>query len=186
MDSMHIGRDKRETISIVRVLEREMGIDLEKKTIQMLTSCFPHELRFKYSCNLARTPFVRFFAYSESQLAGHLAVHQINVCMEKRIEKWFGISEVCVYELYRKRGIAKKLLLEVDLLAKHTLSEGRILLFGESRIYRSSGYHPLGCSLLVKDAQQQEKLLRNHSGLIKSLHGGEITADVVNILGEVF
>lgn len=108
----------------------------------LLTKCFtkPEDVVFR-DRRYFREPYPHRWVIKDTQgsIIAHVGVHEKSVEADGQRFRIGGIAEVCVHPKFRGRGFVKAMLTRVhDWLIRHGFDFA--VLFGDSRVYRSSGY----------------------------------------------
>jgi predicted acetyltransferase len=127
------------------VREPAVSEALNRELIELISGCFtqPHDAFFRERRYAQEMPLHRYLLRSaEGRLMAHLAVHEKVLAVAETDVNVGGLAEVCVHASERRRGHVRRLLEH----AHHALRELGIpfaFLFGDARIYGSSGYQPI-------------------------------------------
>lgn len=123
---------------------------------KMLIDCFPEAaetlmetLNTKESFKLDKNKYIQLVAVVENVVVGYSIVSRNFDPILKRYNFW--IDYVCVNQEYRRRGIAKKLLLEIEKIA---IDEDVVLLQLTSSRFRTSArklYSDIGYEIRESD-----------------------------------
>jgi len=133
---------KNNEIDIEYLADSSVNAALDAQIRQLLTTCFtkPEDVVFK-----DRRYFIEPYPHrwvirdTQASLVAHIGVHEKTVEADARHFRIGGIAEVCVHPDYRRRGFVKKMLACVhDWLVRNEFDFA--VLFGDPRIYNSSGY----------------------------------------------
>jgi predicted acetyltransferase len=155
---------------IEHVREPDVSVGLDRELIELISGCFyqPHNAFFKGRRYAQEMPLHRYLVRSaEGRLVAHLAVHDKTVSVAGADVRVGGVAEVCVHESARGRGHVRLLLSE----AHRELVENGVdfaFLFGDSKIYGSSGYRPVSATIrrlnhttqLFEDTQVRAALVK--------------------------
>lgn len=115
---------------------------LDAQIRRLLTTCFtkPEDVVFKDRRYFIE-PYPHRWVIRDTQgfIVAHIGVHEKSVKSGGRTFRIGGIAEVCVHPDFRGRGFVKKMLACVhDWLVRNEFVFA--ILFGDPRIYNSSGY----------------------------------------------
>ena len=117
------------------ILSEDVTPDLEIKFRKILTICFGEIFRNKsYNHEI---PKWRIYIEENNKIISYLALHEKEFLVDNVYYPYLGIAEVCTLPEYRKQGLTKLLLKEVDCIPEFNY----ILLIGNEQYYRSSGFY---------------------------------------------
>jgi predicted acetyltransferase len=145
------------------VREPDVGAELDRELIELISGCFdqPHNAFFRERRYAQEMPLHRYLVRSNAgALVAHLAVHEKVVGVADTDVAIGGMAEVCVHQSERGQGHVRRLLER----AHQGLRErgiGFAFLFGDSRIYGSSGYRPIMATI---------RRLNSETGLFEVAH----------------
>ncbi len=123
--------------------DRDVDAALDAELRGLLSTCFqnPWDDRFRKQRYYHEMPQHRWLIRDGDRLVAHTAAHDKVIGSEAGDLAIGGIAEVCVHPDYRGRGFVREML-----AASHAwlIADGRAfsVLFGDERVYRSSGYVP--------------------------------------------
>ena len=123
--------------TLIRVAEPEIGRDLRQQVQALLQACFagyPSRSYFKLP------PHFRYLAMTGDALAGQMGVELRVIRVGTHVVRTFGISDLCVRESERSRGLAARLLAEVTGLARACELDFVILFADDDRLYTRNGW----------------------------------------------
>ncbi len=125
--------------------------DEDRQLRGLFFSCFSYNPIFLARRYLKRRPGHRWMVKTETgEIVGHAALHERVIGTETGELRVGGVAEVCVAPAHRGLGITKQLLRSVDQwLQAQDIGFG--MLFGEPKIYASSGYVPIQNELRVEN-----------------------------------
>jgi len=138
----------------------------------LFSTCFtgPHNERFKWQRFYSEMPHQRWLIREPERVIAHVAMHDKSIGTVAGNFDIGGIAEVSVHPDLRGRGLVKQLL-----AAAHAASTQRGLpfafLFGNSDIYRSSGYVPVKNPLRFFDRTSNGWCLRPDDAALVALLG---------------
>lgn len=107
----------------------------------LLATCFPEEPFTATRTYLKQAPPKRILVRSDGQLVGHAGVEHRVIGLEGSAARIFGILDVCVHPAARTRGIASRMLAEVEQVARSSGAEFVVLFASDARLYEKCGYH---------------------------------------------
>ncbi|PMK04243.1 GNAT family N-acetyltransferase [Vibrio sp. 10N.261.55.A7] len=124
------------------IKDQDVSSDLDQKLRQLLSASFLNgndpetfsRQRYYNEC-----PQHRYLLWDNGNIAAHIAVHDKRIHIDDVEHTISGIAEVCVNREYRKQGLVKQLLERV-LQDSKARGDAFSILFGEAKIYGSSGY----------------------------------------------
>lgn len=158
------------------------GMDAELR--ELLSTCFtkPQDVVFRTQ-RYFRDPYPHRWVVCDGRgaLVAHAGVHEKAVVVESAVLPIGGIGDLCVHPDWRGRGLVNAMLRDVHAW----LRERRYLfavLFGDLRVYRSSGYRQV-CNLvhLADDGQW-----RTATALVCELAGRPWPNETVRLQGHTF
>jgi GNAT superfamily N-acetyltransferase len=123
--------------TLIGVAEPEIGRDLRQQVQALLQACFagyPSRSYFKLP------PHFRYLAMTGDALAGQMGVELRVIRVGTHVVRTFGISDLCVRESERSRGLAARLLAEVTGLARACELDFVILFADDDRLYTRTGW----------------------------------------------
>ena len=156
---------------------------------ELISGCFtqPSNAFFRERRYAHEMPLHRYLLRdSRERLVAHVAVHEKRVGVGDVDIIIGGIAEVCVHETQRGRGVARQLLDEAH---RGLVLEGInfALLFGEMRLYASSGYQPLAAVIRRLDiATQRFESAPSQLALYKPLSERPWPEGAVDLRGPMF
>jgi predicted N-acetyltransferase YhbS len=121
--------------------DEDIDADLDLQLRSLLRECFPHEARhLETKRYFHECPQNRWLAFAPNgALAAHVAAHEKVIGAETEDLKIIGVAEVSVAPQFRGKKLVKSLLRQAQDWGKgHGFSFA--VLFGDQRIYSSSGY----------------------------------------------
>jgi GNAT superfamily N-acetyltransferase len=123
--------------------DRDVDDELNRALIELLSRCFtgPEDEVFRHRRYWKQPPQHRWYIPHPQggSLTAHIAVHEKTLATETGELFCAGIAEVAVDPEYRGHGYAKRLLEHVHGWLADQQFDAAVL-FGDPRIYRSSGY----------------------------------------------
>ncbi len=119
---------------------------------RLLFACFPHEPHFLKRRYLKESPPHRWIVWNpEGEIVAQSAVHDKILGSESGDIRIGGIAEVCVSAGYRGRGLVKEMLKAIHAwLPANGIAFAA--LFGNPKIYASSGYSVIRNELVCENA----------------------------------
>jgi GNAT superfamily N-acetyltransferase len=123
--------------TLVRVAEAEISRDLRRQVQALLQASFPGYPSRSY---FKLPPHFRYLAMTGDALAGQMGVELRVIRFGPHVVRTFGISDLCVRESERSRGLAARLLAEVTGLARACELDFVILFADDDRLYRRNGW----------------------------------------------
>lgn len=123
--------------TLIRVAEAEIGRDLRQQVQALLQACFPGYPGRSY---FKLPPHFRYLAMTGDALAGQMGVELRVIRVGPDVVRTFGISDLCVRESERSRGLAARLLAEVTGLARACELDFVILFADDDRLYTRNGW----------------------------------------------
>ena len=123
--------------TLIRVAEAEIGRDLRQQVQALLQACFPGYPSRSY---FKLPPHFRYLAMTGDALAAQMGVELRVIRAGPHVVRTFGISDLCVRESERSRGLAARLLAEVTQLARASELDFVILFADDDRLYTRNGW----------------------------------------------
>lgn len=135
-------RKKARSMNIHYIKDSEVGDKLDRQLRDLLSICFtkPGDEVFKLRRYFKEYPAHRWYINGkDDKLIAHTALHEKMVVSSHQNIPIGGIAEVCVHPDFRGQGLVRRLLKEAHdwLILNHYPFS---LLFGDPRVYSSSGY----------------------------------------------
>jgi predicted N-acetyltransferase YhbS len=183
------GRDASFNFLLEQVREPDVSTALDRELRALISGAFnqPRDAFFKERRYAQEMPQQRYMLRSTGgQLVAHLAVHEKVLGVGGSEVPVGGMAEVCVHESARGRGCVRYLL---DQAHGQLSLRGREFgfLFGDSRIYASSGYRPVSASIRHFDpASQRFEDAPNPFALVKPLGDRPWPEGAVDLRGPLF
>lgn len=128
-----------ESEPMTRVIEPEVDSSLDAEIKGLLQSCFPKEPQFRRVRFYHEMPTARWMIRREGSLIAHLATHAKQFTLKGRRYRYCGISEVCVIQDQRGRGLVPRLLEAAEDYYRRMSYDYSILL-GPPPVYARYGY----------------------------------------------
>jgi len=155
----------------------------------LLSTCFTGEINavFHHQRFFNAMPSHRWLIRDDAGLlAAHLAVHDKTLGTEVGDLRVGGVAEVCVAATHRGQGLVRQLLAEA-----HTwmIAQGMAFstLFGDARVYGSSGYRKVENRVRYLDPKTGDWLTQREDGfLIKPLGSLPWPEGVIDLRGPKF
>jgi predicted acetyltransferase len=156
------------------------------KLISILTECFPEQPIFEKQRFFKDMPDFRWFIEENEEVIAHVALHIKSIIVGKNEIHVGGIAEVCVRSMYRKKGLAKKIMNVVhEWLIQHKYKYA--MLFGYENIYSSSGYFSIENDIRFIDYKtRQIRIENNIDGMVKLLSSEPWPEGLVDLRGFTF
>lgn len=150
--------------------DENVSATLDEQLRKLLVICFPDEKIFATQRFLYEKPKYRWFVFNErSEPVAHTALHIKSIKTDVDEHAFGGIAEVCVHPDYRRRGLVHALMNKVDEFLKNEKIPFAIL-FGEGKIYHSSGYKEITNEIRHFDPKSNKWIVEiNKDGKYKKL-----------------
>ncbi|MCC7351636.1 MAG: GNAT family N-acetyltransferase [Phycisphaerales bacterium] len=129
-----------------------VGPELDRELRELLVLCFPATTQFLEHRHFLEPPAHRWLLRDQSQLIGHVCLHRKFIGSAQGELKIGGIAEVCIHPDHRGRGLVRLMLNELHQWDKNSDFQ---MLFGDERVYRSSGYRTVHNPLRYFDTTHQ-------------------------------
>jgi len=127
-----------EAITVLRVAEAEIGVDLSRQLQSLLQACFagyPSRSYFKLP------PHFRYVAMrSDGLVVGQMGVELRIIRVGDDVIRTFGVVDLCVSGSERSRGLASTLLAEVTDFARACAMAFIVLFADDGRLYTRNGW----------------------------------------------
>lgn len=124
------------------IADRDVDEKMDLKIRDLLTICFPEQPSFARQRFYHEMPSHRWYIEEGDRLTGHVALHEKTVSVDHQLIPVGGIAEVAVHPDARGKKYVCHMLEEA-----HEWLRARgydfSMLFGDKRVYASSGYEPL-------------------------------------------
>jgi predicted acetyltransferase len=166
--------------------DRDVNEELNKKLIQILSICFPRQSIFKKQRYYTEMPSLRWYCNHEGKIVAHAALHEKEITTKNGKALIGGIAEVCVHPDYRGRGLVKVLLEKAN---KYSIRSGHkfSVLFGETKVYNSSGYVEITNDIKYVNHETNEvKIEKAKDVMVKKLADMEWPEGLIDINGPTF
>jgi hypothetical protein len=135
VDKEHDGTEP--TVTISRVAEAEIPVDLMNQALGVLQECFPGYPPRPY---FKLPPHFRYLAMAGGELVGQMGVELRVIRIGASVLRTFGVVDLCVSNSGRSRGLAGRLLAEVTQLAVSCGLDFVILFADDDRVYTRNGW----------------------------------------------
>lgn len=177
------------SVRLEYVREPDVSAALDRELIELISGCFdqPHNAFFRERRYAQELPRHRYLLRSiEGQLVAHLGVHEKVLGVGNADVAVGGMAEVCVRPAQRGQGHVHRLLEEAH---RGLLERGVLfaILFGDSKIYGSSGYQSLSAPISRLDPTTQRVDTAPHpSALVRALADRPWPDGPVDLRGPLF
>jgi len=170
------------------VLDREVSAVLDEQLRALLSMCFTgsHNERFKWQRYYNEIPQHRWLIREPGRVIAHIAVHEKRIGTAAGEFPICGIAEVAVHPEFRRRGLAKQLLVPAHAaFAREGVPFS--FLFGNTTVYGSSGYTPVKNAVRHFDFACHEWLVRPlGAAMVKELGTTAWPEGEIDLRGPVF
>ena len=139
-------------ITIVHRLDEEISPTEDQELRRLLLASFPYETALLTRRYIRKAPAHRWLVRAASgELIAHTGAHDMVIAIGGREVRIGGIAEVCVAHPWRGRGLVGLMLAEAHAWMEQ---EGipYAMLFGQPRVYTSSGYRMIENPIHVENA----------------------------------
>jgi GNAT superfamily N-acetyltransferase len=127
-----------EAITVVRVAEAEIGVNLSGRLQSLLQACFPGYPGRSY---FKLPPHFRYLAMtSGGDVAAQMGVEFRVIRVGDSVVRTFGVVDLCVTDSERSRGLAARLLAELTELARSCGMAFVVLFADDDRLYTRNGW----------------------------------------------
>ncbi len=168
------------------IFDKDVNEELNKKIIQILSVCFPEQQIFTKQRYYKESPQYRWYIEDDSMIAAHMAIHEKEITINSDNILIGGVAEVCVHPNYRGKGLAKELLKASE---EFIIEKGFkfSVLFGDSKVYSSSGYKQINNKIKYIDHISGEWITEiNKDIMIKNVSDIKWPDGLVNLNGPTF
>jgi GNAT superfamily N-acetyltransferase len=124
-------------VTIVRVVETELGGELEGQLRSLLLASFPGYPDRSY---FKLPPHFRYLAAVDGSVVAQVGVELRVIRVGNAVVRTFGIVDLCVRESARSRGLGSRLLAQVTEYARDCQMDFVILFADNDRIYARNGW----------------------------------------------
>lgn len=172
---------------IILIRDENVSPALDRELRDLLVLCFPETAPiFSRQRFYQEPPQLRWCVYNDGTLVAHTALHLKKLKTDAGIFDMGGIAEVCVHPDYRGQGLVKVLMKKCDgYLREHSIPFA--MLFGETKVYSSSGYKPAVNKIRFFDPQTEQWKVQPHPHAhYKELGVTNWPDGVVDICGPMF
>jgi predicted N-acetyltransferase YhbS len=137
---------------IAHRLESEISDTEDRELRRLLFSCFPYATVLLTRRYIREAPTHRWLVRSASgDLIAHTAAHDKVISAGGRDTRIGGIAEVCVAHQFRGHGLVGRMLAEAHAWM-HREAIPFSMLFGQPKVYASSGYLLIENPILATDS----------------------------------
>ncbi len=169
------------------IMDENITEVLDQQLRNLLTICFPKEQIFARQRFLYEKAKYRWFAFNEqSQPVAHTALHIKMMKTQDGEYSFGGIAEVCVHPEYRRKGLVHALMDKVDEFLRNEKIPFA-LLFGEGKIYLSSGYEEMKNEIRYFDPKREKWIVEiNKDARFKELSDLKWPEGRIDLQGPMF
>ena len=169
------------------IKDADVNEEMNTRLIEILSICFDKQTVFKTQRYFKEMPHHRWYIKDGNSIIAHVAVHDKNIKTEKGTIRIGGVAEVCVHPDYRGRGLVRKMLAVIH----KWLNENGFdfaMLYGEERVYASSGYSTIKNKIKFLDHNTKEwKIEASKDAMVAPLKGDDNWPDgLIDINGPTF
>lgn len=145
------GRDGEKLLLSYRA-DASLSEEDDRQLRHLLFACFPYERAFLRRRFLKEQPANRWIVCTEKgEFVAHAALHEKMIGTSAGELRIGGVAEICVSAEYRGRGLVKLLFHAMhDWMRERKIDFS--MLFGQPKIYASSGYALIGNELRADNA----------------------------------
>jgi predicted acetyltransferase len=171
------------------VREPDVSAALDRELCELISGAFnqPHNAFFQVRRYAQEMPRHRYlFRSREGRLVAHLAVHDKVLGVAGTDLPIGGMAEVCVHEAARGRGLVRQLLARAHQELQDRAVEFAFL-FGDPKIYGSSGYHGVAAPIRHYDPLTRRfEVAPNPLALVKPLGARAWPEGPIDLRGPLF
>jgi GNAT superfamily N-acetyltransferase len=180
--------DGGEPVTISRIAEAEILVDVMEQAQELLQVCFPGYPDRAY---FKLPPHFRYLAWADGELAGQMGVELRVIRVGDIVLRTFGVVDLCVRESARSRGLAAQLLAEVTDHARACGMDFVILFADDDRVYTRTGWTRVAnpCTWLRIDEHRTLGVATAEDTgalMVKQIGSRPWPDGVVDLLGHVF
>ena len=163
-----------------------MADDEDRRLRRLLVSCFAYNPYFRFRRFHLERPAHHWLARNASgQFVAHGAVHEKALGTAHGEIRVGGVADVCVAADHRGRGILKTMLTTIhDWMAAREMPFS--MLFGQPRIYASSGYAVIGNELRASNSIARRWIPTKGKPMVKALAGVPWPTCSIDLRGPTF
>jgi len=171
-------------IKIQDIEDSAVGPELDGELRELLVLCFPATTQFRDHRHYLEPPSHRWFIRDAGRLVGHVCLHRKTIGSPQDDLRIGGIAEVCVRPTHRGQGLVGRMLHEIHQWDNQSDFQ---MLFGDERVYHSSGYQTVHNPLRYYDQKTQEWITRPLDGtMIRPAAGTDWPAGLIDLRGPIF
>jgi predicted acetyltransferase len=159
---------------------------LDQKLRNLLAVCFTRDPKFKKQRYNHELPQHRWYMKNGEQVIANVALHAKTISTVEGEIKIGGIAEVAVHPDYRGRGYVKIMLRQIHDWLKQS-NYPFAMLFGDYKVYSSSGYVNIDNELKYFDTEQKQwRVKKIQSAMICPLAEKKWPEGLINLNGPMF
>jgi GNAT superfamily N-acetyltransferase len=176
--------------TIEQIADAQVDGALDSQLRDLLVTCFPKDPQFRGQRHWRELPLHRWFIRGDDdqrRLAAHVCIHRKVLGTETGGDLLVGgVAAVCVRPEFRGRGFARLMLAQVQpWLAQRGYEFG--MLFGNRRVYSSSGYIVIDNPLRYIDWEsRQPKIEVLSNAMVRQLAAKPWPTGVIDLRGPTF
>jgi len=170
------------------IRDRDVSAALDEELRALLSTCFTgsHNERFQWQRYYQEVPQHRWLIREPGRVIAHIAMHEKRIGTAAGEFAICGVAEVAVHPEFRGRGLVKQLLGPAnEAFARDGVPFS--FLFGNTKVYGSSGYVPVKNALRHFDFACHEWLVRPlPAAMVKLLGTTAWPEGEIDLRGPVF
>lgn len=168
------------------IKDSDVDEELNAQFIEILSLCFSNQPVFKTQRYFKEKPSYRWYIEDGNLIIAHVAVHDKDIETKKGVIRIGGVAEVCVHPDYRGKGLVKKMLAFIHERLKEN-GFGFAMLYGEERVYSSSGYTTIKNEIKFLDHVTKEwKIEISKDAMVAPLIDDNWPDGLIDIKGPTF
>ena len=173
---------------IESILDKDVDSELDEQLRTLLSTCFlgKNNERFKTQRFFNEMPQYRWIMREPGRVIAHVAFHEKTIGTDGGEFPIGAVAEVATHPDFRGKGLIKLLLTE----AHKSFSARSVpfaVLFGNTKVYSSSGYVPVTNPLRFFDPVQKEWIVRPHASvMVKTLSATPWPNGEIDLRGPTF
>jgi GNAT superfamily N-acetyltransferase len=167
--------------------EHAINSTVRGKIHAVLDECFPGYPARSYFKQL---PHLRYLGWSGGQLVAHMGVDHRMINNGGRVLQIFGVVDLCVVAPARSQGHARRLLGELEELARRCEIDAVVLFADDPRLYLAAGYRQTPGIVKWLMVNEHESIgiaeCPVQEMMVKMLNGEPWNPGTVDLLGYLF
>jgi GNAT superfamily N-acetyltransferase len=168
------------------IADQDVDAEMDRKIRGLLISCFPDQPVFTKQRFYHEMPAHRWYIMENDRMIAHVALHEKYINVNEKMLKTGGIAEVAVHPDARGRGYVRLLLQKAHNWQKNN-GYSFSMLFGDSRVYSSSGYVTIDNPFLYYKHDKKEWVTEKiDCAMVACLENEKWPQGLVDLAGPMF